>query len=222
MEMLRGGTTRERLIAATLESLREDGYAGTSIRAIARRAGVNSALISYYFGGLNGVLLAALDHSSQERMTRYRSAMEGATTPEEFMRVATMIYREDVEAGHITVFTELVGGSLAHPELRAEIVKRTEPWIEFVQIGVEKVLEGSPLEGVLPTEPLANAILAFYLGVNFFTLLEDDRSRTEGVFEFAEQFAPLISQFLRTGPISRAVIKGFTKRTLRRGQRKKE
>lgn len=100
-----------------MESLKDVGYAGTSIREIARRGGFNSALISYYFGGLHQLLLAALDHSSEIRMRRYSEAVEKATDLEELLAVARQIYREDVEGGHITIFTEMLAASIAHRDL---------------------------------------------------------------------------------------------------------
>jgi TetR/AcrR family transcriptional regulator len=50
--------TRERLLEAALAEFGEHGYAGARISAIARRAGVNQQLISYYFDGKEGLFKA--------------------------------------------------------------------------------------------------------------------------------------------------------------------
>lgn len=50
--------TRERILAAALEEFGEHGYAGARVSAIARRAGVNQQLISYYFDGKAGLYRA--------------------------------------------------------------------------------------------------------------------------------------------------------------------
>ena len=42
--------SRERIIAAAVDEFGEHGYDGTKIRAIAQRAGVDSALVHHYFG----------------------------------------------------------------------------------------------------------------------------------------------------------------------------
>jgi len=47
--------TRQRIVDAALEEFAEKGFAGARIRSIADRAGVNSQLISYYFGGKEGL-----------------------------------------------------------------------------------------------------------------------------------------------------------------------
>ena len=47
----RGGTdSRERIIAAAVDEFGEQGYEASTIRAIASRAGVDSALVHHYFG----------------------------------------------------------------------------------------------------------------------------------------------------------------------------
>ena len=43
--------TKQRILDAALGEFADKGYAGARVRAIADRAGVNSQLISYYFGG---------------------------------------------------------------------------------------------------------------------------------------------------------------------------
>ncbi len=184
---------REQMIGAAIGSLKEVGYVGTSIREIARRGGFNSALISYYFGGLHNLLLAALDHSSEIRMRRYAQAVDEASGLEELMQVARQIYKEDVEGGHITIFTEMVAASLAHRELGPELIARAEPWLDFVEGAIRKTAGDSPLLQILPSREFAYGILCFYLGVNLMTQLEVDTSRIEALFELASQFAPTIA-----------------------------
>ena len=47
----RGGTdSRERIIASAVDEFGEQGYDGATVRSIAARAGVDSALVHHYFG----------------------------------------------------------------------------------------------------------------------------------------------------------------------------
>jgi AcrR family transcriptional regulator len=196
----RGGDVRGQIIEAALETLKTKGFNGSSARAIADLGGFNSALIFYYFGSLNGLLLAALDHSSEQRLARYHRAVDAADSLEELIGVATRIYREDVEGGHITVFSELVGASLSHPELAPEIVARAEPWLSFVEETLSKVVKDSPLDGLLPKREIAYAVIAFYMGVNLLTHLDQDRSRIERLFELSRQMAPTVAALLPAFP----------------------
>ena len=182
--------TKERLLTAASEILREEGYAGASARAIATRAEANSALVFYHFGGVDQLLLAALDHSSLERMAMYRELAGQARTLEELVEVATRIYRIDLERGYIAEFSELVAAAVTKPELRAEINQRSQPWIDFIAGEWDRVLGGSPLGKLLPAREVAYAAITFYLGVNLFSVLDEDRSRTEGVFDLAGALAP--------------------------------
>lgn len=51
---------KEKLIAAATVLFADHGYQGVSIRQIGEAAGVNSAMISYYFGGKQGLYDAVL------------------------------------------------------------------------------------------------------------------------------------------------------------------
>lgn len=54
--MEKGEKTKRKVIDAAVALFNVKGYSGTSIRAIADKAGVNVALISYYFGSKQGLL----------------------------------------------------------------------------------------------------------------------------------------------------------------------
>jgi AcrR family transcriptional regulator len=47
--------TRQRILDAALGEFADKGFAGARVREIAERAGVNAQLISYYFGGKEGL-----------------------------------------------------------------------------------------------------------------------------------------------------------------------
>src|SRR5579864_8455244 len=191
-------TTKERIVAAALETLKEEGFAGTSARAIARRGNFNQALIFYHFGTLNDLLLAALDRTSAERMARYREAVRSPGTIEDRIRMATDLYREDLETGHITVISELIAGSLARPDLGPEVVARMEPWVELVEEVLADVLAESPLAGLIQPRPLAFGVIALYLGVDLLSHLDQDHSRADALFETAGRLAPLLMPVLGT------------------------
>jgi AcrR family transcriptional regulator len=55
------GVIAERILVAARASFAELGYAGTTLRGVARQADVDPALVSYYFKTKTGLLEAALD-----------------------------------------------------------------------------------------------------------------------------------------------------------------
>lgn len=53
--------TRERILEIARQQLAAKGFAGASMRAIAREAGVDPSLISHYFGDKAGLLVATME-----------------------------------------------------------------------------------------------------------------------------------------------------------------
>lgn len=53
--------TREAILAAARESFGSAGYGGTTIRGVARTAGVDPALVHHFFGNKDGLFAAALE-----------------------------------------------------------------------------------------------------------------------------------------------------------------
>jgi AcrR family transcriptional regulator len=189
-------STRQQIAQAALETLRTVGFAGATSRAIGRTGGFNQALVFYHYGTLDNLLLAALDLTSEERMTRYRGAVDAAGTLEELVQVARRIYREDSESGHVAVVSQMVAGSLSRPELATGVLERVEPWIEFCEHAIRKVITGTPLEHTLPIPELAYAVVTFYLGANLLTHL-GGTARTDALLEQAETLAPALAPILQ-------------------------
>ena len=85
--------TRDRILDAALVEFGEHGFAGARIGAIARRAGANQQLISYYFEGKEGLYRALIE--------RWRQMSGGFNRPE-------------VPLGDVVAAFTHVGGSQRH------------------------------------------------------------------------------------------------------------
>jgi AcrR family transcriptional regulator len=186
-------STRAALVDAAIESLRFDGFAGASARAIAARAGSNQSLVFYHFGSVAQLLLAALDEVSDRRRQRYSAAVEGLDSPGELVRAATEIFREDLDQGYVTVLVEMIAGAAPSPELGAEVARRIAPWRTFAQDSIETAIARSPLATLIPVADAAYAVVALYLGMEMLSHLDDDRSPALSLFEQAGRFAALFS-----------------------------
>jgi AcrR family transcriptional regulator len=188
-----GEATRQRIVDAALETLKNEGFAGATSRAIARAGGFNQALIFYHYGTLDGLLLAALDKTSEERLQRYREAVDQAASAEELAEVAARIYKEDRDRGHMTVVSQMIAGSVARPALAKGVLARMEPWIELCEDALGKALAPLPVAQVVPLRELAYAVVTFYLGLNLITHLDVDRERTEALVMRLQGLAPLLA-----------------------------
>jgi AcrR family transcriptional regulator len=190
-DSVRSAGTRMKLIDAAVETLKAEGFAGSSARAIAERAGLNQGLIFYHFGSVANLLLAALDAVSAIRMAQYGTAVERVASPTELVDVATDIFKEDLDAGHVAVLVEMIAGASSTPGLGAEVSARLGPWFSFAEQAVTSTL-GPPLDSVLPPGDVAYAIVALYLGLEMLTHLDGDRARALGLFDHAKNLAVLL------------------------------
>ena len=183
--------TRRRIVDAALQTIKERGFAATSARAIAATGGFNQALVFYHFGSMNDLLIEALDHTSEMRMARYRTAIDAVDTLPELLVVASEAYQEDLEGGHIKVLAEMIAGASAMPELGPEIAARMEPWISFTEGAVVRVLAGSSLGPLVPSRDLAFAIVSLYLGAAMLSHLSNDPAPAQSLFRTGASVSPL-------------------------------
>ena len=174
-----GEATRAKIIAAALDTLHEEGIVGTSARSIAARGGFNQGLIFYHFGGINELLLAAVDELSHRREERYRERLKDITTLSALVSIAGELHQQDMEDGHITVLTQMLAGVATNPELREPLRERFQPWIDIVQETVERAIGDTPYAAMVPMKDLALGVTAVFLGLELLLSLEDEASQAE-------------------------------------------
>ena len=190
------GGVRASLIAAAIETVREEGFVGASARAIAGRAGVNSATVFYHFGSVNDLLLAALDTSSLERLERYRTATANSVDIPELVRVIALLNRDDYESGHIAVMAALIGGAAAIPGLAPMIAQRIQPWIDLATEVIDRVTAGSALRALFDPAVLARALVSLFLGIELMAQLDSDRDGALALFDQADKLIALAGPLL--------------------------
>ncbi len=150
-------------------------------------------LIFYHFGSVANLLLAALDAVSAARLADYGASVERAGTPGELVEAASTIFREDLDAGYVTVLVEMIAGASSTPGLGAEVAARIGPWTDFAQQAIEQALAGSPLGSLLPARDVAHAVVALYLGLEMLSHLDGDREPALALFGHAAQIANLLA-----------------------------
>jgi AcrR family transcriptional regulator len=104
------GSARAILLSAAKSLFARRGLSGTSIRDIAREAKHNSSLISYYFGGKDGLYRECLRQIGEMRLEMIQKILQPPNSQEEFasrLRQFTgnlfELYLNDHEAGMIIV-----------------------------------------------------------------------------------------------------------------------
>src|SRR2546430_15709206 len=114
---------REQIVRAAAESLLENGYAGTSVRAIASRAGVAIGNLQYYFPTKSELLVEAWRYLTARSVEELRTACNQLADPLEALELgvasiwATLRPLGDM---HLAAFDLLVPAPRTEP-LRADL-----------------------------------------------------------------------------------------------------
>ena len=191
-----GDVTRERIHDAGLETLRAEGFLGTTARSIARTGGFNQALVFYHFGSVDEVLLSGVERMSQRRLATYRAKLAGAADLPQIVAVAREALSEDVQRGAMTVLSQLVAGAHGRPDFSRRLADSFEPWIELVEQAVQQALDGTGLAGVLPSRQAAVALTGTFVGVELLGQLDPESGHVEALLGAVETTADLLQGVL--------------------------
>ncbi len=190
--------TRRRIVDAALQTLRDEGIAGISARAIARHGDFNQALIFYHFGSVEGLLVAVARSESERRSALYAEALREVTTLAELVEVARRLHDEEFRAGAVAALTQMLAGAVGSEELARGIRASLEPWTRLVGETIDRVLAGTPYAGVLPRDDVTAALAALFLGIELYTGL-DPEAAPATLFPTMATVAALLDGLLRAG-----------------------
>ena len=119
----RRAETRARLLDATVESLIEDGYAGTTIRHVAERAGVSQGAQSHHFPHRVDLVASAFEHLAEQRIDRYAERLQSLSGDRSVrLRALLDLLWEDFSSPLFTVAAKLWVASADDPELRDRLI----------------------------------------------------------------------------------------------------
>ena len=186
-----GADTQAALVAAGRRTLIEEGFARTSARAIAGRAGCSQASVFYHFPGVPDLLLAVLDEISERRMVAYRDPLLEARTPGQLLRLGRRIADADLRSGDLRVLVELVAGSSTVPGLKAQVAERIAPWEDLMTQVVARFIP-SPFRARVRPAVVAHAVVAGFLGLELLRDLRGDEAVTDAVLDDLEQVGRIV------------------------------
>lgn len=182
--------TKTRILDAAFRCLASRGYAALSVREIAKDAGVNHALISYYFGTKDLLVIAVLDEANRQLLQRQRQMYAAPGGFAAKWRQARQFYESDIASGFVRVQAELYAASLSNAELREQFLPRIQAWKQVVLEAVQDALQTH--QPVLPPAfnagAIASLISEFWLGMEFARLIggEGERARHEQALDAIE------------------------------------
>jgi AcrR family transcriptional regulator len=186
----RGNATRERIVAATV---RAEGFANTTARAIAATGDFNQALIFYHFGSVDELLDEAFQHVSEQQVAHYREAVQELSSLTELVQIARRLHAEDLESGATTTVTQMMAAA-SDPGRGGALLDRFNLWIDLVQEALERTAAQYPVAAVVPPREAAYAICSMFLGIELMARLDPERSEAEAVFDMMQNAAALMEQ----------------------------
>lgn len=161
-------STPERLAAAAVAVLREQGIAGVSARAIARAAEVNQALVFYHYGSVEDLLDRACRAAADEAVASYRDDLAEVTTFAALLDLGRALHERESLRGNVALMAQLMAAAQHHDRLRATSAYCLQAWIAEIAGVVARVLEGSPLLEVVDVDGLSRAISASFIGLELY------------------------------------------------------
>lgn len=196
--------TRERIVRAALQTLREEGFAGTTARAIARHGDFNQALIFYHFGSVSSLLLEAFQRLSEDQVAKYRAAAADVRSPSDLVEIARRLHEEDLDSGSVNAVTQLMAASVSDPGIGRTVLDRFEAWIGIVEDALARAIEGNPYAAFVPVREAAYAICAMFLGIELMSRLDPERSEADAIFDMMGVVATLAEEIMSSTPPTEA------------------
>ncbi len=151
--------TKQNILDAAEELFAVDGYHGTSLRTITKKAGVNLASVNYHFGSKEELVvevlrrrLVPLNESRIKKLQKVlldEKLLQQPVGVEAIMRsfIEPTLKFRDASPGAMS-FLSLIGRALAEPDdtVRKKFASMMEPVFHLMLEGLVKALPGYPKE----------------------------------------------------------------------------
>jgi len=194
------GEAREALLSAARGLLAERGLPRVTVREVAERAGVQPALVSYYFGGKEGLLRAVVSEVAAGVRERLLEAATGAGSAEDRIRALVQAVVDaivnDPYVPRLLIEQVLFADDAVIDEFADALAR---PHLELIR----SVLEAGRADGTLrPIEPIffmpaaVGAAVFFFLNAPMVERLHDPDGITP---ELARRFGEALTDLILNG-----------------------
>ncbi len=82
----KNSNSKEKILKVAMKLFSQKGYAGTSVREIAKISGVNVAMISYFWGGKQELFNQIVNNTIEKQTNYAKSALDFAINPEDLSK----------------------------------------------------------------------------------------------------------------------------------------
>src|SRR5438128_3327045 len=186
---------REQIVRAAAESLLESGYAGTSVRAIASRAGVAIGNLQYYFPSKSELLVEAWRYLTASSVEELRTSLNQLTDPLVVLELgvesiwATLRRLGDMQ---LAAFDLLVQAPRAE-RLQAYLPELFTRYREVIQEQIDRIEADGRIRLLVDREVLVPLVLNTVLGFGlYYVVTRDDESCVRALSAFRQLAGSMI------------------------------
>ena len=173
--------TKTTILDAALRTLRDEGIADTSARAIARAGNFNQALIFYHFGSVDDALIAAFEQLLLRQRRTYDAALAAVHSLDELRDTLVRLFIEDLEAGVTTTIAQGFAGATHRPHMGPSLANAVQGWLEAVELAYVRL-------GVSDTDARHHVMTfaSIYLGYEVLLRLGPNSPTPDNAFDILE------------------------------------
>src|SRR5688572_9310329 len=200
-----GAAARDRLYATAMQLIATRGYEATTLRDVAKEAGVSVGLLYRYFPSKQAVVIALYDELSAE-YARQAAGMPSGRWRDRFIFALTTSL--DVLKPHQMALRALTPVLVGDPDEGIFSASTA-----FSRLRVQRVFEEAVTEASdTPKQPLAKALerllYLVHLAVLLWWLLDKSSHQraTSALVTFTQQLLPSAALALRVPPVQRFVV----------------
>ena len=153
--------TRARIVAATADVIRDEGYAAASTRRVALHAGLKPSLVHYYFPTTDDLLLAVFEAGA----TQSDAMIETALASPDPVRA---LWRFFTDSSRTALSVEYLALAIRRPAIRATIAAHSEAMRARQVAAIERVM-ARRIAGPDDPPPAALSLILAGIGRALFT-----------------------------------------------------
>lgn len=166
---------RGQIVRAAAAVLGRLGYSDSSVKLIAREAGVAPGLVHYYFASKEELLVAVVHALEREMVADWQAAVHGIEDPLE--RIVAALDHTAIRCAEHPEFFRLLFDvyvlGLNNLPIRERCAELWTHFVDDIEAEVRQVLERLPAAGTLPPRDLAEAIAGAIDGIALAGLLRE-------------------------------------------------
>jgi AcrR family transcriptional regulator len=189
-------SAREQIVRAAAESLLENGYAGTSVRAIASRAGVAIGNLQYYFPTKSELLVEAWRYLTARSVEELRAACNQLNDPLEALELGVeSIWDTLRKLGDMQLAAfDLLVQAPRTDRLRAYLPELFTRYREVIQEQIDRLEADGRVRLLVDREVLVPLVLNTVLGFGlYYVVTRDDESCVRALSAFRQLAASLLA-----------------------------